>query len=1300
MTKRRINLALLCSLALCAAACEEGSSIAPPGSCLDESTCEAGYQCLGGLCVESQDTTEADFGTRPPDQRGARGDVSPLSDGSQGRSDDASRSDGPGGAGTSDATQGPTPEGDALDPCAGDAGCFGDPCSEGSDCYSGLCGQHMGDEVCTKTCEDECPSGWSCEQVNLGGGDTTYLCVSEVEHLCSPCIEASDCSSEASQAACVSYGEEGNFCGAQCAEDSDCPSGFDCIDAPSTRGGTSAQCVKSEGICECSSQAIALGLTTSCEVVNTHGVCPGTRSCTPEGLSVCDAPTPQEDLCNGLDDDCDGTTDSLPCNDGNPCTTDSCEGESGCVHAPAPGLGCDDGDDATSGDSCSAEGECEGEPIVCPEGPCVASATPDGEGCAVTYAEIGTPCDDADPATQGDSCSGIGECAGTPYSCNATQCEATSEVNGVDCDVTFKASGESCDDGDPATKVDTCDGQGGCQGETFGCSPTQCQASASPNGVGCDITFKAPGLPCDDGEATTKDDVCDGQGGCQGTAYTCVPDMCEANAVPNGVGCDVTFLAAQAACDDGDPTTQIDICDGQGGCAGTTYTCTPGPCEAASVPNGVDCDVTFKAAGLGCDDADPSTKNDTCDGTGSCQGTAYACTPALCQLSATPNGEGCDVTYSPVGSQCDDGDVSTAMDACDGAGGCSGTPLACTPGPCEMSSEPNGEECEVTWMPAGVSCDDGDPATKIDVCDGEGGCLGQSYTCEPTQCQAAALPNGEGCDIFAFAQGIPCDDGLSETKDDQCDGQGSCSGTLYACTPGPCELDAIPDGEGCTPIYAAAETGCDDGDNNTKLDICNGVGECSGEWYQCEPTQCEAESVPDGEGCVPIPKAPGLPCDDESYDTKGDQCNGAGLCIGTPYTCTPGPCELESWPDGVGCAPLYAGSGEPCDDGDVNTQDDRCDGAGSCLGEPYACEPTQCQISSETNGSDCDVVNEAAGTPCDDGDLATSSDQCDGQGACIGTSIQCEPGLCELSSQPNGEGCDISYSPHGAECDDGDPTTKEDMCDGIGGCAGTSYDCPISACIPEAFPNGIDCHLVFADFGTGCDDEDLSTKADRCDGEGQCVGTPYTCEVEVCQSASVPNGSGCTPTFEPAGTPCDDGNPATSNTTCNEAGDCTPEGLACGTSSCQSTFNYSGGIVSWTVPSGVNYIEIDAYGAQGSSGNTGAGGLGAHMKGGFSVSPGQVLSVLVGGVGEDNATQGHAGNSTGGGGGTFIVTGSTAMLVAGGGGGTGAVSQGLPGQTTTSGAQGLDPVVVKAGSAGPEEAPAVATTRVAAAQGF
>ena len=72
------------------------------------------------------------------------------------------------------------------------------------------------------------------------GADPVFMCVSEVEYLCRPCLTSEDCTSVTSEAVRVDYGDEGSFCGATCASDGDCPGRFSCLDSVSDRGGSSS----------------------------------------------------------------------------------------------------------------------------------------------------------------------------------------------------------------------------------------------------------------------------------------------------------------------------------------------------------------------------------------------------------------------------------------------------------------------------------------------------------------------------------------------------------------------------------------------------------------------------------------------------------------------------------------------------------------------------------------------------------------------------------------------------------------------------------------------------------------------------------------------------------------------------------------------------------------------------------------------------------------------------------------------------------------------------------------------------
>ena len=51
--------------------------------------------------------------------------------------------------------------------------------------------------------------------------------------------------------------------------------------------------------------------STPCSISNEFGQCEGTRQCGFTGLTLCDVQAPQAEICNGLDDNCNGEVDEL-----------------------------------------------------------------------------------------------------------------------------------------------------------------------------------------------------------------------------------------------------------------------------------------------------------------------------------------------------------------------------------------------------------------------------------------------------------------------------------------------------------------------------------------------------------------------------------------------------------------------------------------------------------------------------------------------------------------------------------------------------------------------------------------------------------------------------------------------------------------------------------------------------------------------------------------------------------------------------------------------------------------------------
>jgi hypothetical protein len=110
------------------------------------------------------------------------------------------------------------------------------------------------------------------------------------------------------------------------------------------------------------------------------------------------------------------------------------------------------------------------------------------------------------------------------------------------------------------------------------------------------------------------------------------------------------------------------------------------------------------------------------------------------------------------------------------------------------------------------------------------------------------------------------------------------------------------------------------------------------------------------------------------------------------------------------------------------------------------------------------------------------------------------------------------------------------------------------------------------------------------------------------------------------------------------------------------TFSFTGNSQTFTVPSCVSTIQVDAYGAQGGSGNSINQNYGGRVQATLQVTPGETLTIFVGGQGGSGAggfNGGGAGDAGGfgGGGATDIRRGigtlNDRILVAGGGGGAG-----------------------------------------------
>ncbi len=608
-------------------------------------------------------------------------------------------------------------------------------------------------------------------------------------------------------------------------------------------------------------------------------------------------------------------------------------------------------------------------------------------------------------------------------------------------------------------------------------------ASGSDDGLAIDdfamTLYCGADRDCDDGVACTAD--------------ICLAGVCQH--APEDTVCDDQVACTWEACDPSaagaDPSTGCTSAPNHALCADDAFctidACAPSDPEADPLTG---CLVTMSTGS--CDDGSVCTLNDVCEA-GTCQpgkrqrycGDGNECTDDLCDPI-----KGC---YSVFNSRwCSDRDNATANDRCT-QGTCVGDPIVCpTPGPCQTAT-PNGAYCQLDPRPSGTPCDDDSLATRDDACDGEGHCVGATIACAVAgPCELPGIPDGVACPSRLAPAGSACDDGLATTAGDRCDSLGGCSGVAIVCPPpGSCELPAVPNGVDCTRRFEEAGAPCDDEDITTSGDQCDGLGGCAGVPILCGlPGPCQIAGTPDGVACTPVDEPAGAACDDGDLATRGDACDGSGACAGVPIVCERDTECAAFAPNGIDCT-MTPRDG-PCDDGLATTREDACHD-GACLGTAYACTPAACELTSVPDGDGCVRTLAAAGAPCDDGAPDTRDDRCDGAGVCAGTAFSCAPGPCETASVPDGKGCLVTPASRGTACDDGDPCTSEDMCDGVSACAGEVVSCGIGErCDPVGVCRPTHCNPCEADEACGDGSACVEVGEQRrclvaCDSDGECA---------------------------------------------------------------------------------------------------------------------------------------------------------------------------------------------------------------------
>jgi len=538
-------------------------------------------------------------------------------------------------------------------------------------------------------------------------------------------------------------------------------------------------------------------------------------------------------------------------------------------------------------------------------------------------------------------------------------------------------------------------------------------------------------------------------------------------------------------------------------------------CDDGNTVDGDCCSATcsFETSGSSCEDGDLCSEFDTCDGAGTCNaGSAVVCDDGLfCNGAETcDSGLGCQAGIAPVAAPVADDGVACTNDSCDEVGDV------------------------IVNAPDDLQCDNGL------FCDG-------SETCDVLlDCQAGTAPptddgvscTDDSCDetgdvIVNTVNNANCDNGLfcdgSETCDAVLDCQGGVAPTVddgVSCTDDSCDevADAI--------VNATNDGNCDNGL------FCDGSETCDA------ALDCQAGTAPTVDD--------GVSCTDDSCDEVADaivnttndgNCDNGLFCDGSETCDAALDCQAGVAPstdDGVGC------TDDSCDeasDSIVNTVNNaNCDNGLFCDGSETCDAALDCQAGTAPTVDDgvsctddsCDevadaIVNTTNDGNCDNGLFCDGSETCDAVLDCQGgvaptvdDGVSCTDDSCDevgdvVVNAVNDGNCDNGLFCDGSEtCDaalDCQAGTAPSTDDGVG-CTDDTCD-EASDSIVNTVNDGNCDNGLFCDGSETCDaaldcqagtapsvDDGVSCTDDSCDEVGDVV-------VNATNNANCDNGLFC-----------------------------------------------------------------------------------------------------------------------------------------------------------------------------------------------
>jgi len=968
----------------------------------------------------------------------------------------------------------------------------------------------------------------------------------------------------------------------------------------------------------------------SCGTTDVGACSFGMERCVMGAITCVGAVGPRMEICDGVDNDCDGSIDEGDPEGGGACGDDTGECMSGTFACVGGTLTCMGGVGPTMEICDNLDNDCDGViddgiPVGAPCGSDVGECVPGRNVCRMgaIVCEGGIPmemevCDDLDNDCDGTIDEGLG--VGGPCGSAEGLCMPGTErcISGrlvCEGEVGPTREGCDCDDNDCDGTVDEAPDTGVLCPPGSECVDCQCAAECMVSEFGFICPTGTTAVEQDDGRCFCVAEACDDDACAMETVETggetrCAPDSDDvANCVCRANEC--TFACEGVVCMDGtvcnprDPLGRCveNSCRGLGCPSGSICNIGTGECDSDPC-NDVTC-----AAGEACRDGECEA---TCAGVDCAAGEVCrrgACETDLCADPSCATGQVCDPASGdcvddlclpircPMGQVCELSTGNCVADPCNALNCPSET--VCVAGECVTDMSMIDAGVDAGGVDAGVSTDERDRVLASGGCNCRVG--GQAPTRRGTPwlllvglvglmtwrrrrrggaaspaaaaaVVAAALLLSTGCQTEPFC--LDCEDG-GATSDDAGTDSGAGDAGVGDAGPGDAGVDAGTDEcveERCNDADDDCDGNVDEGiDTSSDVENCGACGNvCSpaGAFPSCTDGACGIDSCAPGRidldgdpdnGCEYrcIEETPDdAVCDlrdndcdgdvDEDVDLDGDvmNCGSCGVVCTFPHaaaSCATGACALgvcdAEWfdVDGVvanGCEYNCVAADPPVET--CNLADDDCDGmidegdpgggaacgmsmgdcttgVEACVGGSIVCSGAVEPATETCNGSDedCDGMtdegNPGGGAVCgtDFGVCSTGRQQCtSGSLVCMGST----------GPDPAGESCNSLDDDCDGTIDEGNPGGGGACGITVGECAGGTEMCLGGAlqCMGATGPVIETCNTLDDDCDGSVDENfDLANDRNNCGGCGTVCSYPNGiagCSMSMCALVACADG--------------------------------------------------------------------------------------------------------------------------------------------------------------------------------------------------